>query len=286
MNLQRKSTIQLGWIQLRSHFWKIVVTVTLLLIATGVALLLDTKIQKFDGVIFVAILVFPLIGYLVLSDKLSEFSGPGGWSVKFKDVMSAPPKGHTMPQASKHIRFLSKGPVNDLRTHFDASRSNEDSILVIKLGTGIQYEDTAIEAFLCAFLIFNFEPVVVFVNKTGNFVGSISAAQLHALFCDKMRNQFVAAFMEEINSPDPSVLNSVPLVGTKLSKAASTIDALREFRETGANALVVVDNDKRPFSVVFRDRLVTTLLLSMSVGFKSARTNEDDDELGSAGYNG
>jgi hypothetical protein len=75
----------------KSHYWAIIPIIVLLLIAVGVAMLLKQTVGTVDGVVFVALLLFPLIGYLILADRITAFTGPGGWGITLKQAMRAPP---------------------------------------------------------------------------------------------------------------------------------------------------------------------------------------------------
>ena len=64
----------------------VLISFTVLVLATGLFFGLKRYAGGVDSAVFVALLLTPLLLYLSLSGRLQEFSGPGGWGAKFRDI--------------------------------------------------------------------------------------------------------------------------------------------------------------------------------------------------------
>ena len=274
MKSERKILID----SIRSHFLSSVSVFSLMLLSAAMAILLKSALHELDGVVFVAILLFPLIAYLVLSNKITEFSGPGGWGVKFKDETSKIPAYLNINIGLHHTQFLPKGSPRTLKQNLENIRNENALALVIPIEQNYHYDKKAMSLYICGFLSKNRDAVAIFVDKRERFIASIAMDQLHATFCDlpDKAKQFsgVASnseFIEELNrftqlsdESEDIVFKTISPITSSLDDQTTTGDALRTFSKTQVHALVVVDKNKKPVGLLLRDALITELLANLS----------------------
>lgn len=217
-----------------------------------------------DAVLFTALLAFMLFGGLALSGKLAEFSAPGGWAMKFKAVAAEPPLPDSLTHFEEHVQFVT-GDRTDLEKHFENVNPTNAVGLTLRLGTTVQYQQNALEAYLCGLLSIRHDLIVVFVDSKNTFIGSMPGVQCHAYFCTAS-DQRSSMFMNLINSKDlpGDIARKLALTEKYLTEADTRSSALKVFACTESPALVVVDSRKQPHCVVLRDRLITNLLRSLT----------------------
>ena len=74
--------------------------------AAGIALAVLFKALGVDlGVTFAILMLSPVLLYLIASGSISEFSGPGGFGAKFRDIAAAPVKTAATIES---LEFVSK----------------------------------------------------------------------------------------------------------------------------------------------------------------------------------
>ena len=64
----------------------VLISLAVLVLSTGLLFGLKRYAGGVDSAVFVALLLTPLLLYLSLSGRVQEFSGPGGWGAKFRDI--------------------------------------------------------------------------------------------------------------------------------------------------------------------------------------------------------
>jgi hypothetical protein len=223
-----------------------------------------------DATVFVALLMFPLLGYLLFSGKLAELTGPGGWGVKFKAAAAESPPGEAVAEQDS-LDFLRKSSITNLARRLAIIRTQDEASLVVKLGEHNDYREDAFRLYLCALLSIRYDPIVIFVDRKDRFIGSVPAVQVHALFCDTSITRKMPAleskakkFIEQLNAGLPAGLTVLPLTRESLKEADSRKTALNAFMKTNAPALVVVDAKNTPVRLVKRDAVVAALLLALA----------------------
>lgn len=255
---------------------------TLLLVAGGIALLLKSRIGEVDGVVFVALLLFPLIGYLVLTDKIEEFSFLGG-GAKLKKAVESPPVGEDVVVQIAPWMWQ-KGSLDDLRKYIQPRYNRRHANLTIKLGAKVRYDPHVLNEYLCELLSMNAEPIVIFVDSRDRFIGCISATQLHAVFCEQRKIRSASStedkkrrVMAQLNDPRVDRFDALPITYDYLVESDTRADALRIFKSTGARVLVVVNSMREPIKIVPFDQLIGTLLLGASEDSSKSGSKRSND---------
>jgi hypothetical protein len=92
---------------------------SMLFLALGWAILWETHYaMKIDiekvSTVFVALLLIPLASYLVISGRLEELKGPGGWELKFAKLAATEIDQETIDACIDNTDIIRKGPVSDL----------------------------------------------------------------------------------------------------------------------------------------------------------------------------
>jgi hypothetical protein len=164
---------------------------------------------------------------------------------------------------SHDFQSVVKGSTSALANRLSRIDREKAVTLIIRLGVGIHYEERALERYLCELLAIREEAIVIFTDKSSKFIGSISANQLHSLFCSSITYRR-RMFIEEIRSSRTGTVNSIPIVTKFLKSNDSRMRALELFLETGAPALVIVNDAGAPERVAFRDQIAIRLLLSLT----------------------
>jgi hypothetical protein len=244
---------------------QVAVPAVLLAVTCGIAAWMHSRFDTIDATTFVATLAFPVIGYLVFSGKLTEFTAPGGWGVKFKTIAEESPAGEVVAEQDD-LDYLRKGPAQALNRRIDAIKREGAPSLLVKLGVHEDYQREAFRRYLCALLSIRYDPIVIFVDKADRFVGSVPAAQVHAMFCggSAFDNGRAQEFINQLNAGRPAGLTVFRLTRESLKDTDSRKTALNAFMKTGAPALVVVDADRTPVRLVRRDAVVTALLMALA----------------------
>jgi hypothetical protein len=221
--------------------------------------------EKFDGATFIAVLLAPLIVYGILSGRLAEFSA-AGVSAKFQAVAEMAIDPTEIVRGADPLDVVSKGGFDMLREftqRLDPTRPNAVSLSVGRTG---YYQPDAIATYIRALQAAGSATYVIFVEEgTGKFVGSASSEQVHALLTNPDTSQ---AFMNELEHPaGESPFSTFRfLVRESLATTDSNAAALDKFLASGAQALVVLDQNGQPTGLVDRDRLMTKLMKTLAAG--------------------
>jgi hypothetical protein len=222
---------------------------------------LDRGFSNVDSVIFVSLLLFPLIIYLLLSGRLQEFSGPGGWGAKFRDLAGAPVEKGKIVEDTVALQTVRKGGLDNLERLISTLDPKLPNALTLRTG-GSRYTPQALTKYLQQLMAVGPSSYVVFVNgQQGKFIGSANASQVISLLQDPdAARAFVSTLRREDHAP------RLPFLVTKhLTPDDTNASALRKFLDTNADALVVLSEDEtRPIGVVERDRLLTRLMVKLA----------------------
>jgi hypothetical protein len=220
-----------------------------------------TLLGPVDNSILIALLVLPIILYGVVSGRLTEFSGPGGWGAKFKEVANQPVD--TSPGTLKidelPVQEIEKESLVELQRKIDAGEVQTDRPLAIVLKLGSVYSPDVMREY--ARTLSRFADVRLFIVK--DLSGSVVAyfrpqafvhydadmAKLQS-FSDKVREGSLAELTKL-----PGVLTQVIYEDTTNAEALATMDRL------GLDAIPVVSKRYgKLLAVADRNRIVSQML--------------------------
>jgi hypothetical protein len=244
----------------------ILVGAGVLVAAVGVLLIMKWLVGSVDGATFVAVLLFPLIVYAVVSGRVAEFTGPGGWGAKFRTAATSQVETSGIIENAEDLQAVEKGGLRDLGRAVEQLNPDLPNALTLRVGRSGYYHPEAILRYLKALLAVGPSTYVVFVEyETGQFVGSANASQVVAILeAGPTRDDFMA----ELESGGEAAFEDLGfLVRESLSPDDSNNQALEKFLDTNADALVVVSVDgQKPVGIVDRNRLMTKLMVKLAGG--------------------
>jgi hypothetical protein len=234
-----------------------------LIVALVVLFALHLSLDHPDSLAFIAVLLFPLIIYVLASGRLQELSGPGGWGAKFQSHAQAAVEIAGIRQDMLPLQALEKGGLEQLSTLVAKLDPDLPNALILNVGEGKHYELRAIQRYLRALLAVGAPSHVVFVDgKTKKFIGSASAHQLLTFLEDPPSAN---EFMTKLEGKPNQFTGMGFMVTESLAPDDKNVAALRKFVRTHADALVVTSEDARkPVGVVYRDHLLTNLMLTLA----------------------
>ena len=234
----------------------------ILAVAVALLLLRSRMHEKFDGTTFIAILLAPLIVYGILSGRLAEFSA-AGISAKFQAVAEMEIDPTAIVEDADQLDVVSKGGSGMLRDFVGRLDPKKPNAMSLSVGRTGYYQAGAIETYIRTLQGAGSGTYIIFIdNASGKFIGSAAAEQILALLADPDAAQ---AFMQELEFPsDPPFSSFRFLVRESLTASDTNAVALDKFLESGAQALVVLDDKGEPTGLVDRDRLMTKLMKTLA----------------------
>jgi hypothetical protein len=250
-----------AWAELSKDTRAIVIGAAALVLA-AILLGLLTRMGSVDGPAFIALLLVPLLLFALVSGRLEELSGPGGWGAKFRVAMDAPVETSGIVTEAQNLKIVEKEGLGALRSIDNQLNPKQANALLLRVGSA-DYRAGAITQYIKTLKAVGTATYVIFVHKdSGNFIGSANGDQILAILDSSFASK---AFMEELCSSNSEPFHNYDfLITDRLGATDTNKTALEKFRESGASGLVVVNNLK-PVGVVDRNRLVTKLMINLAV---------------------
>lgn len=242
----------------------VLMSLAVLVLSTALFFGLKRYAGGVNSAVFVALLLTPLLVYLFLSGRVQEFSGPGGWGAKFRDIAQASVETTKILVDAEPLQTMMKGGEGEIANRIAVLKPNVPNALVLAVGRGSYYVPDIIKKYLQALMAAGPATYVVFVKAdTGQFVGSASGRQvLAALNNPDSAERFMRDLREGGERPFAGMGF---LVTESLSPEDSNVVALQKLVDTNADALVIISDDgRRPIAVIDRNRLVTKLMLKLA----------------------
>ena len=236
-----------------------------LLVALGLLFVLSRAFGKVDGATFIAILLVPLLVYGILSGRLAEFSGPGGWGAKFQAVAEMEIDPTAIVEGAEQLDMVAKGGFDTLREFASRLDRRRPNAVSLEVGRSGYYVPEAIETYIRTLQSAGSATYVIFIDHaTKRFIGSANSDQVLALVGSSATRE---AFMQELEYPGEEPFAEFRfLVREWLAPTDTNSAALDKFLASGAQALVVLDDGGEPSGVVDRDRLMTRLMKTLATG--------------------
>ena len=245
-----------------------------ILLALGVfiiGIVLAVAIKKMnagDSATFIALLLTPLLVYGIASGKVQEFTAPGGWGAKFREVAQEPvtPVGLLqLSQAIQQFDIIEKGGLDALAGLGTRLQKGKPIALTFQLGQ--RYAVDAAIKYVEFLLLTDNEMSVLITDPDKRFVAMTEGTTMLTLLRAPNIGQQVISSLAN-NNRDYFV--TLPGFHANSIKATDTNTvALEQMRAQNARAIVVVDNDNRPTGVVKRDDIVARLLEKLATPEKS-----------------
>ena len=242
-----------------------VIVVSLFLEYAVIAMwLAKNKIGITDGVTLIALLVIPLLLYGIVSGRLTEFSGPGGWGAKFRAAARQPVDISLQPVDLPQIDAIQKENYATFQQqirHRDIQEGNP-VILTMKMGEGT-YNAQSLTNYLVDLSRYPNFKLVIILDSSGRLVAFIPARRLKR--ANDLGSPDFQTLINAVNTGDMNALLAIPGVLTKaVSPRTTNAEALRTMEERGLDAIPIVDENKRVLAIADRDRILSHMLLALT----------------------
>ncbi|MGG6238328.1 CBS domain-containing protein [Nodosilinea sp. AN01ver1] len=241
-----------------------------LVISILVIAILKYILVNVDGATVIAFLLAPIIIYALVSERLSEFTGPGGWGAKFlKEATEIVDPSQTEIGLSMLLmEVIPKGLPQDLRERISRIRDGRPIVMTMTLGREGFYQVGAVRQVIEALSQFRNFKFVIFLNKDNQFVGFMPSWALNAML--KSDRGDAKNFIEDINNGCfDRVKERLGVITELVYKNETNAQALEKMERLNLEALVVLDEQTNEvIGVVERDRLLSRMMLALANSLK------------------
>lgn len=134
------------------------------LIIALVLLIVIDKVHAQDSIALVALLIVPLLVYALLSGRLQELKGPGGWGAKFQNLAHSSVEAGGIIGDAEPLQYVSKGAIKDLQSLVAALDPHLPRALILQVGRPGAYDAEAIAIYLKALLTTGAPTYVIFIR--------------------------------------------------------------------------------------------------------------------------
>lgn len=211
-----------------------------------------------DATIFIALLFFPVLGFLLASGQLTEISGPGGWGAKFRAAAEQPVD---VELETEPISVVTKAEMPRLQRQIDRVSPRSSVVLQFEAGS-TAYTPQAIDQYVHRLREIDPRLVIVFVDGQGRFRASTDALSVGRL---ASMDHLMHDFTQNLEREDFTALRQLfPLTSRSVRQEQSNGSALRAMLRDGVETLVVTDEFKKPVGVVRRDQIMARLMAELA----------------------
>jgi CBS domain-containing protein/predicted MPP superfamily phosphohydrolase len=231
------------------------------------------QLEITESAVLVALLLCPLLVYGVVSGRLTEFSGPGGWGAKFARAAIDPAHFSTSPIDVTSAQAIAKGGLPETQLKIQQIRSGKPIVMTMTLGIPPAppsgYQPVAVADALRNLSAYPNFKFVVFLAPDGRLVSYIPGWLLRSAleWNSPQSTELIAA----ANRGDADAVRNYPGMLTQtISPTTSNARALEEMDKLELDAIPVVDPaGSRLVGVVARDRILSGMLLALARGAKA-----------------
>jgi hypothetical protein len=238
------------------------VGISLALVLVAVLVLwVAASVADLEGdAVYVALLILPFIVYAVLSGRLLEVKGPGGWEAKFAQVASAPVEHTSTTLPWERLQVVAKGgprALDGIRAQLDESEP-----VVLTLTVGHRYQPGLLTRHIETLSHFRNFKFVVLHDEQGRVVAYAPQWAVRSLLADPgLGRRFIA---DIANSNVGDLLRFPGVVRKTISEKAANADALAQMEELNLEALVVTADDGSLRGIVEREQVLSKMMLALT----------------------
>jgi CBS domain-containing protein len=256
-----KSTPRRNWLRESPEVRAAVLAVLSLVVGLGVLWVAQEALGLRGDAVLVSLLVLPALLYLALSGRLTEITGPGEVSVKFREVAAKPARASAQTLTPEDVRMVQKGSLDELRMLSPVlAHDDRPIVFTFALGTRHRYVYAAVLSYVDALAAVTRFLAVIFHDPDGRLLGYMPAMRFVAL----MRSEAGQQFVRDLRGPFQG-LTTVPGMSTEtLPAGSSNSEALEVMTRRGLDILALVDDAGRFKGIVERNRLISDLLLAVT----------------------
>jgi hypothetical protein len=210
---------------------------------------------------FVAFLLMPLLVYVVVAGRLTEFKA-FGTEAKFATVaqQSVEPVSGSVEPSIEDIEMVAKEGLTELQKRKALLDESKPILLTLVLGR-YEYHFISLEKYVEALNQCPTFKGAVILKSDGSFVVYFPSRSLTSI----LNPVAGPAFVDKIRNKDTRGLQDYPgAIKRTVTKDSSNIDALNEMTLQNADTLIVINADKKVSGVVERQQLISKLILAMA----------------------
>jgi hypothetical protein len=163
-----------------------------------------------DSATFIALLLTPLLIYGILSGKVQEFSAPGGWGAKFREVAESKVTPATELIHPIEPEIVAKGSVTALASTVQRLPRNKPTALSLQLGR-TDYSASATDQYIEALTRVDSDLTVLIVDRDGKFVAMAEAETLLRYLRDSTQGDRLIGAIGSADVNYLKTLRSAPL---------------------------------------------------------------------------
>ena len=242
--------------------------VVLSLLIIGIA---KEGLKVSDQSVLIALVLVPLLIYGIVSGRLTEFKGPGGWGASFHAV-AVDSVSFSKVDAVQPAIIDKENPNITLNKIHSVSAGLP---VVLTLALGHSYLPDALETVVEKTSKHDEFVFVVFLNIQGEAVCYIPVRRLraqmerHALTLPKMSNA-MDILIQAVQTGNIAALKRYSgMVHKMLKEATSNTAALEAMQKLGLDAMVVVDEDNNLLGVAERKRIIDQMVVALAKAVQS-----------------
>lgn len=214
--------------------------------------------------IFVALLLIPVIVYMVISGKLKELKGPGGLEAKFTEAASESIKApsETVEPSIDDMQIIQKGGVRLLQEQLQEVNEAKPIVMTMELGRRGYYLPEAVLEYIQNLSQFRNFKFVVFLDEEKRFLAYMQSWAFRGLLS---MPELGYEFVNVINEGRLENLFRYPgVVRETISTDSTNAEALSEMLKQNLEALVVIDENRNLKGVVEREQVLSRMMLTLT----------------------
>lgn len=255
---------RLGETMKRARVWGSVALAAIAL-CIGIGLLILFRLlglELGDGT-FIALLILPLLVIAVGMGFLQEFSGPGGWGAKFREIANTKVEPEQIvAEQMQELQVVEKMGTDRLPFLAQSIGTERPAAIKLYLGRRSYYGAEAISQYIKALSSVNPDLYVLIVDEADKFIAMASGESLLKLL---RTTPDVKSFMDALSNGDRGFFDSSFVFQTQtVDIDLSNRDVLAIMQKTNCDAIAVVDSDRVVRGTVRRDQIVAKLLLTLA----------------------
>jgi CBS domain-containing protein len=236
-----------------------------LMLGIAIIIILKLLLKVTSDSITIALLILPLLVYLISSGRISEFKGPGGIEAKFSKTASE----HVMIASEniepsiEEMNAVEKESLQVLEKKRTEIRENEPIIMLMSLGEQDYYNREATLKYIEVLSQFRNFKFVVFRDKSKEVVGYMPVWAVKGLLSNPELGHYFIQVINQDNRPEflrfPGIIKRKDAVTVKTTNA----EALKAMETQNLEALVVVDDKGKLKGIVEREKILSKMMLSL-----------------------
>jgi hypothetical protein len=232
----------------------------------GLAILVAWVLKRFqitDSVGFLVVVLLPFATYGIVSGYVAKIALPGGWAIEFRQIAAAKVQPTDLIAEAQNIDVIAKGGAGDIPAIRDGLVAGRPLAVSLQLGRRGYYQPEVISQYVRAFMAFDPDLTVIFVDdQGGSFVASASGQSVLAVVDGQ---ETASRFVNAIEFGNIDELAALVLLTTgRVTAETTNTQALQMMQDDGVDALIQVDVAGLPTGVVRRSVIVGKLMLTLA----------------------